>query len=416
VCVSVCGPAPLLGCRPIRVRVESIYCTHLLSIHQAIVHYSTWYQRIRFRVSSHPHSRLLPAQVQPPPAFAPPPQEAHPSLPGRPFSQPATATPSRRSRAPSGRLHPLLRSASSSSPSRRDRAQPRPDQPARFSPFSGGRASRPRPHRLDSATALTDCYCSTPDGAADARAKPPPWRASRCAAAPVARAARADPVARAARADPVARAARADPVARAARADPSSLGAASADQLPGPPTLDFPPAAAGCYCSSRHLLLPSSAPTPPPLLPRLRPRRLYPGSALRLVAAVLCPHPTRPSLGLLSATPAAGAPICRARHRQWRGASPRSPASPACAPPAARPPAPLSPPASPWRGHLPPPAAPPLRLRRRSRDPLPFSVAHICPDLTLQGPSPPASHSSAIGPPTRSCAMQLPSSRCPPHP
>jgi hypothetical protein len=23
VCVSVCGPAPLLGCRPIRVRVES---------------------------------------------------------------------------------------------------------------------------------------------------------------------------------------------------------------------------------------------------------------------------------------------------------------------------------------------------------------------------------------------------------
>jgi hypothetical protein len=28
VCVSVCGPAPLLGCRPIRVRVScvSIYC------------------------------------------------------------------------------------------------------------------------------------------------------------------------------------------------------------------------------------------------------------------------------------------------------------------------------------------------------------------------------------------------------
>jgi hypothetical protein len=26
-CVSVCGPAPLLSCRPIRVRVESIYCT-----------------------------------------------------------------------------------------------------------------------------------------------------------------------------------------------------------------------------------------------------------------------------------------------------------------------------------------------------------------------------------------------------
>jgi hypothetical protein len=29
-CVSVCGPAPLLGCRPIRVRVESIYCTRSL--------------------------------------------------------------------------------------------------------------------------------------------------------------------------------------------------------------------------------------------------------------------------------------------------------------------------------------------------------------------------------------------------
>jgi hypothetical protein len=25
VCVRVCGPAPLLGCRPIRVRVESLY-------------------------------------------------------------------------------------------------------------------------------------------------------------------------------------------------------------------------------------------------------------------------------------------------------------------------------------------------------------------------------------------------------
>jgi hypothetical protein len=37
VCVSVCGPAPLLGCRPIRVRVrvESLYiCVpHLLSIY-----------------------------------------------------------------------------------------------------------------------------------------------------------------------------------------------------------------------------------------------------------------------------------------------------------------------------------------------------------------------------------------------
>ena len=34
-CVSVCGPAPLLGCRPIRVRVESIYIvSHYLKEHQ----------------------------------------------------------------------------------------------------------------------------------------------------------------------------------------------------------------------------------------------------------------------------------------------------------------------------------------------------------------------------------------------
>jgi hypothetical protein len=35
----VCGPAPLLGYQPIRVRVESIYCTH--SLCNTIVHYST---------------------------------------------------------------------------------------------------------------------------------------------------------------------------------------------------------------------------------------------------------------------------------------------------------------------------------------------------------------------------------------
>jgi hypothetical protein len=37
--MRVCGPAPLLGCRLIRVRVESIYCTH--SLCNTIVHYST---------------------------------------------------------------------------------------------------------------------------------------------------------------------------------------------------------------------------------------------------------------------------------------------------------------------------------------------------------------------------------------
>ena len=33
----MCGPAPLLGCQPIRVRVVSLYIVpHLLSIHQAL--------------------------------------------------------------------------------------------------------------------------------------------------------------------------------------------------------------------------------------------------------------------------------------------------------------------------------------------------------------------------------------------
>jgi hypothetical protein len=42
VCVSVCGPAPLLGCRPIRIRVESIYCNLfsiiIISSHFTILH------------------------------------------------------------------------------------------------------------------------------------------------------------------------------------------------------------------------------------------------------------------------------------------------------------------------------------------------------------------------------------------
>jgi hypothetical protein len=41
VSVSVCGLAPLLGCQPIRVRVESIYIvSHLLSIQQSILSYN----------------------------------------------------------------------------------------------------------------------------------------------------------------------------------------------------------------------------------------------------------------------------------------------------------------------------------------------------------------------------------------
>jgi hypothetical protein len=89
----VCGPAPLLGCRPIRVRVESIYIvSHLLSIDHPL-HYSTWYQRIRFRVSpptSHTSRQLLPPRG---PAAAP----GRLILPSRgrphPSSQPLAAEP-----------------------------------------------------------------------------------------------------------------------------------------------------------------------------------------------------------------------------------------------------------------------------------------------------------------------------------
>jgi hypothetical protein len=94
--VCVCGPAPLWGCRPIRVRVQSLYiCTP--SPINTTVHSSTWYQRIRFRVPPPttvtsllpPHSHHLPPPTST--AAPPPPREAHPSLPGRPPSQsPAT--------------------------------------------------------------------------------------------------------------------------------------------------------------------------------------------------------------------------------------------------------------------------------------------------------------------------------------
>jgi hypothetical protein len=87
----VFGPTPLLGCQPIRVRVESIYIvSHLLSIHHPL-HYSTWYQRIRFRVSpptSHTSRQLLPHQ---------PPPLGRLILPSRgrphPSSQPSAAEP-----------------------------------------------------------------------------------------------------------------------------------------------------------------------------------------------------------------------------------------------------------------------------------------------------------------------------------
>jgi hypothetical protein len=51
VCVSVCRPAPLLGCRLIRVRVESLYICTSYPINTA-VHCPTWYQRARVSSSS----------------------------------------------------------------------------------------------------------------------------------------------------------------------------------------------------------------------------------------------------------------------------------------------------------------------------------------------------------------------------
>jgi hypothetical protein len=80
----VCGPAPLLGCRPIRVRVESIYIYCIPSIINAIVHSSTWYQT-RFRV------------------FLPPPTAAGISLPP---SQPPASCPGPAA-APGGSSLPL---------------------------------------------------------------------------------------------------------------------------------------------------------------------------------------------------------------------------------------------------------------------------------------------------------------------
>jgi hypothetical protein len=58
VCVSVCGPAPLLGCRPIRVRVScvSIYCSPPLCNRSSSSHSNTFYPffvHIRMNVDIH---------------------------------------------------------------------------------------------------------------------------------------------------------------------------------------------------------------------------------------------------------------------------------------------------------------------------------------------------------------------------
>jgi hypothetical protein len=274
---------------------------------------------------------------------------------GSPIPPGATLLPSR---SPvSGRRHPQPAGTGPLRP---------PPSPSSASVFllpqpasSGSSAPRPvgpllpllrRPRLLDSATApAAGCYCSMSDGAAGAHAEPPPWCASR-------------------------------PRRPCCQGRPRQI-------------------------FRRRLLL--LRPPPPPSPPRRPCRRLSsPGLTRprRSASTRPCCAPIRHAhhWGPPSAAPAADAPIRRARHRQWRDASPRSVASHDCAPPAARPPAPLSSSASPWRGHLPPPAAtnlraPPLRLRWRNSDPL-LDGSNI-PDLTLPGPSSPASHSSAIAPP-----------------
>jgi hypothetical protein len=63
VCVSVCGPKPLLGCRPIRVRVKSIYIvSHLLSIHHPLHFYINRYRNMH----SPDNQTELSTIVQPP--------------------------------------------------------------------------------------------------------------------------------------------------------------------------------------------------------------------------------------------------------------------------------------------------------------------------------------------------------------
>jgi hypothetical protein len=62
------GGAPLLGCRPIRVRVVSLYIVpYLLSIYR-VLHIPTWYQRIRVSLSPSHHPPPQPPASCPGPA------------------------------------------------------------------------------------------------------------------------------------------------------------------------------------------------------------------------------------------------------------------------------------------------------------------------------------------------------------
>jgi hypothetical protein len=96
VCVSVCGSAPMLAYRPIRVRVKSLYILYL--IYYQYIHFIILYG-IGARLGFPPTHNSRQPTHQPPTAThtsrrrrRPRPREAHPSLPG-------AATPQPRSRS-----------------------------------------------------------------------------------------------------------------------------------------------------------------------------------------------------------------------------------------------------------------------------------------------------------------------------
>jgi hypothetical protein len=148
----VCGPAPLLGCRPIRVKVVSLYIVpHLLSIHQAL-HNSTSSQ-LPQPPPPNPHSRLPRSSRRPGRSILPSrggslPSRRPPLCPGRP--DPLLPAPSSRRRrecqqlAASSPPQPPLSASGERGPSlphsRRGRGRP---------PRANWRALPPRRRRHD---------------------------------------------------------------------------------------------------------------------------------------------------------------------------------------------------------------------------------------------------------------------------
>jgi hypothetical protein len=127
VCVRVCGPAPLLGCRPIRVRVESIYIvSHLLSIQQF-----TFLHGIRLGLGFFPHLPLQqPAAPSSRNSRRPPPTSTAVAPGGS--SLPPGAAPFPAAGHPSSRSSPSLGGGRRSDPPPRS-TLPRRQQPRQTS-------------------------------------------------------------------------------------------------------------------------------------------------------------------------------------------------------------------------------------------------------------------------------------------